>query len=126
MVLSNVYVDEGKMRKRGKQGQTYCRTVPDGWAGTVLQQGRILGYPSRVRWAGTVFEVTSSFGQEQRGQRPLKPNKRKCDRRTDGPTKRSVESRSTRLHGEFNVSVLSIEEQVALPKQPLNRLIESK
>ena len=46
----------------------------DGWTeqgvesrSTQLKQGRIHGYPSRVRvgMAGAVFKVTRAFGQEQ-------------------------------------------------------------
>ena len=50
---------------------------------------------------GAVFELTSSFRQEHRGQRPLKPqesNGGRMDRLLDRPTKHGVESRSTRLN----------------------------
>ena len=56
--------------------------------------------PVACGWAGAVFEVTWSLGQEQWGQRPQKPQKSKVwrtDGRTDRPTKRVVESRSTQL-----------------------------
>ena len=45
--------------------------------------------PVACRWAGSVFEVTWSLGQEQWGQRPQKPKKSKVwwtDQRTDGRT----------------------------------------
>ena len=51
-------------------------------------------------WAGAVFKVPLSFGQEQWGQRPQekKTKQVKCDgwtnRRTDGRTKQGVESRN--------------------------------
>ena len=70
--------------------------------------------PVACRWAGAVFEVTWSLRQEQWGHRPQKPKKVKCDRRTDrlmdgpmdGPKKRAVESRSTRLKSDNRLKYL--------------------
>ena len=63
-------------------------------------KARYTATPVACGWAGAVIEVTRSFGQEQWSQKSQKPKKSKVwrtDRRTDGRTKRSVESRSTRL-----------------------------
>ena len=71
------------------------------WA---LKQGGIQGHPSHVWVGGTIFEVTSSFGQEQWDQRPQKHKRNKVwwmngptDKWTNGPRKRDVELRSSRL-----------------------------
>ena len=51
--------------------------------------------PVACGWAGAIFEVSWPFGQERWGQKNQKSSV--TDRRTDGPTKQGVESRSTRL-----------------------------
>ena len=48
-------------------------------------------------WAGAIFEVTSPFRQQQWSPKIKIIKKVKCDQPTDRPTKRGVESRSTRL-----------------------------
>ena len=70
---------------------------------TFYNKARYTATPVACEWAGTSIEVTRSFGQEQWGQKPQKPQKSKVwptDGRTDGPTKRGVESRSTRLKSQ--------------------------
>ena len=69
--------------------------------------------PVACGWAGAVIEVTRSFGQEQWSQKSQKPKKSKVwrtdgqtDGPMDGPTKRGVESRSTRLKTELAVPTL--------------------
>jgi len=73
-----------------------------------MNKARYTATPVACRWAGAVFEVTWSIGQEQWGLRPQKPKKSKVWRtdgqtdrptakQTDGLTKQGVESRSTRL-----------------------------
>ena len=64
--------------------------------------------PVACGWAGAIFGVTSSFGPDQWGQRPLKPQKsevwwtnrqtdRQTNRQTNRPAKWGEESRSMRL-----------------------------
>ena len=64
--------------------------------------------PVACGWAGAIFEVSGAFGQERFSQKPHKRWKSKVwqtdgwtdgltDGLTDQPTKRGVESRSTRL-----------------------------
>ena len=68
-----------------------------------LKEAGYTATPVTCGWAGAIFEVSGAFGQEQHSQKPLKRQKSKSvtdgptDRRMDGPTKRGVESRSTRL-----------------------------
>ena len=76
---------------------------------TRYHQGRIHGYPSRVRWAGALsghfIRSLYHLGRSSEAKDRKNPKKVKCDGPTDrptdrlnnGPTKRDVESRSTRL-----------------------------
>ena len=88
-----------------KRSQFTAENIPRKrrWGRGREDMGNKAGYtatPVACVWAGAIFEVTSSFGHEQWGQRTQKPKKSKVwrtDGRTDEPTKRGVESRSTRL-----------------------------
>ena len=73
------------------------RTGIRNWLTTV--EGNKAGYTATLvvcGWAGVVFEVTWSLGQEVEAKDRKTPKKIRTDGRTDGPTKGGVESRSTR------------------------------
>ena len=68
--------------KRGKRGGEKGRKKKENKAGYTAT-------PVACGWAGAVFEVTWSLGQEQWGRRPQKKKKKKVwrtDGRTDGRT----------------------------------------
>ena len=78
------------------------------------KQGRIHGYPSRVRvgrgcvWGHFIILARAVSPMTAKKKNKQKTKKVKCDRptdqRTNGPTKRGVESRSTRLKRERKIT----------------------
>ena len=58
--------------------------------------------PVACGWAGAVIEVTSSFGQEQWGQKPQK-NKKSKVWRTDGRTDGRTDKAGCRVHATKNL-----------------------
>ena len=61
------------------------------------EQGRIHGYPSRVRGGqGPYLMLVEHLGRGSIAKNPINAKKVKCNGRTAGPIKRGVESRRTR------------------------------
>ena len=77
--------------------------------------------PVACGWAGAVIEVTDYLGRSSDAKNPKDPKKVKCDgrtdQRTDGSTKRGVESRSTRLKREIEKKEIGVEKGPFFPER---------
>ena len=84
--------------------------------------------PVACGWAGAIFKVSGAFGQEPHAQKPHKRQKSSVmDRRTNGPTKRGVESRSTRLKTKlYHYRPLKLQFDSLLKKSKTQKSDESR